>query len=79
MSKIDNLYSATNYYNNSVQQKRKEKNASKAVKNEQAEELIIYDYLNENIETKYILLFLIVFLPIMSLLLLLSKYVLSKK
>lgn len=37
MSKIDNLYSAANYYNNSVQQKRKEKNASKAVENEQAE------------------------------------------
>lgn len=54
-------------------------NFIKKIKNEQAEELIIYDYLNENIETKYILLFLIVFLPIMSLLLLLSKYVLSKK
>ena len=54
-------------------------NFIKKIKNEQAEELIIYEYLNENIETKYILLFLIVFLPIMSLLLLLSKYMLSKK
>ena len=47
MSKIDNLYSAANYYNNSVQKKQKERNANKAVKNEKAEATEKIDQTNQ--------------------------------
>lgn len=54
-------------------------NYIKKIKNEQIEELIISEYLNENNGIKYILLFLIVTLPIMSLILLLSKLLFTQK